>query len=71
VRNGQYDGRTQRIERVPARPHGSLHGTPLATVAADALTTQQQKMTSSNKEAGAKKLESDARKKFLSECRTG
>jgi hypothetical protein len=41
---------------------------PLATLAADAQTAQQTKMTTCNKEAGAKKLEGDARKKFMSEC---
>ncbi len=42
---------------------------PLAAVAADpAPTAQQQKMTTCNKDAGDKKLEGDARKKFMSEC---
>ena len=31
-------------------------------------TAQQQKMTMCNKDAGDKKLEGDARKKFMSEC---
>ena len=30
--------------------------------------TQQEKMSYCNKEAGAKKLEGDARKTFMSEC---
>jgi hypothetical protein len=33
--------------------------------------TQQEKMGYCNKEAGAKKLEGDARKKFMSECLSG
>ena len=44
---------------------------PPATLAADAQTTQQQKMTACNKEAGTKKLEGDGRKKFMSECLSG
>ena len=44
---------------------------PLATLAADAQTAQQQKMSACNKEAGAKKLEGDTRKKFMSECLSG
>jgi len=44
---------------------------PLATLAADAQTAQQQKVTACNKEAGTKKLEGDARKKFMSECLSG
>jgi len=41
---------------------------PLAALAADAQTGQQQKMTACNKEAGTRKLEGDARKAFMSEC---
>ena len=32
------------------------------------MTEQQSKMGTCNKEAGDKKLEGDARKKFMSEC---
>lgn len=43
---------------------------PLAAVAAEEkkMTAQQNKMASCNKEAGAKKLEGDARKAFMKEC---
>ena len=41
---------------------------PLAAVAQDKMTDQQSKMGICNKEAGDKKLEGDARKKFMSEC---
>jgi hypothetical protein len=44
---------------------------PVAAYAADAakeMTPQQQKMKSCNADAGKKKLEGDARKKFMSEC---
>jgi hypothetical protein len=47
---------------------------PLAAVAADdkkAMTPQQQKMATCNKEAGDKKLAGDERKKFMSECLSG
>jgi psiF repeat len=44
---------------------------PLATLAANAQTVQQKKMTACNKEAGTLKLEGDARKKFMSECLSG
>jgi hypothetical protein len=33
--------------------------------------TQQQKMTACNKEAGAKNLQGDARKAFMSKCLSG
>ena len=41
---------------------------PLAAVAQEKMTRQQAKMATCNKEAGDKKLEGDARKKFMSEC---
>jgi len=43
---------------------------PLSALAADPKeqTPQQQKMAACNKEAGTKKLEGDARKKFMSDC---
>jgi hypothetical protein len=43
---------------------------PLAAFAADEKkpSAQQNKMTSCNKEAGAKKLEGDARKAFMKDC---
>ena len=41
---------------------------PLAAVAQDKMTDQQSKMGTCNKEAGDKKLEGDARKKFMSQC---
>jgi hypothetical protein len=42
---------------------------PLAGLAADKeQTPQQQKMAACNKDAGAKSLAGDARKKFMSEC---
>jgi hypothetical protein len=43
---------------------------PLAASAADdkKMTAQQSKMAVCNKEAGAKNLAGDARKKFMSEC---
>lgn len=43
---------------------------PLAAFAADEKkpTAQQQKMATCNKEAGAKKLEGDARKAFMKDC---
>jgi hypothetical protein len=41
---------------------------PLAALAADTATPQQQKMTTCNKEAADKKLSGDARKSFMSEC---
>ena len=34
-------------------------------------TPQQEKMTACNKQAGEKKLEGDARKKFMSSCLSG
>jgi len=37
----------------------------------EAQKKQQQRMTDCNKEAGAKKLEGDARKKFMSTCLSG
>jgi hypothetical protein len=40
-------------------------------LAVSAETAQQQKMATCNKEAGAKKLEGDARKAFMSECLSG
>ena len=41
---------------------------PLAVAAQEKMTEQQSKMGTCNKEAGDKKLEGDARKKFMSEC---
>jgi len=43
---------------------------PVAAMAADAkkMTPQQNKMATCNTEAGDKKLDGDARKKFMSEC---
>ena len=41
---------------------------PAAAVAQEKMTDQQSKMGTCNKEAGDKKLEGDARKKFMSEC---
>jgi hypothetical protein len=41
---------------------------PLSVVAQEKMTEQQSKMGTCNKEAGDKKLEGDARKKFMSEC---
>jgi len=48
----------------------ALLAAPLCALAADekTLTPQQQKMGACNKEAGAKDLKGDARKKFMSEC---
>ena len=37
----------------------------------EAQKKQQQRMTDCNKEAGTKKLEGDARKKFMSTCLKG
>jgi hypothetical protein len=47
---------------------------PLAAVAADdkkEMTPQQQRMATCNKEAAAKTLKGDDRKKFMSECLSG
>ena len=41
---------------------------PLTAVAQEKMTAQQTKMATCNKDAGDKKLEGDARKKFMSEC---
>lgn len=41
---------------------------PLASVAQEKMTEQQTKMATCNKEAGAKKLAGDERKKFMSDC---
>ena len=41
---------------------------PMAAVAQEKMTEQQSKMGTCNKEAGDKKLEGDARKKFMSDC---
>jgi hypothetical protein len=43
---------------------------PLAALAADdkKMTPQQNKMAACNKDAGAKKLEGDARKAFMKDC---
>jgi psiF repeat len=41
---------------------------PMAAVAQEKVTEQQTKMATCNKEAGDKKLEGDARKKFMSDC---
>ena len=41
---------------------------PIAVVAQDKTTPQQSKMATCNKEAGAKNLKGDDRKKFMSEC---
>ena len=41
---------------------------PLAVVAQDKATPQQSKMATCNKEAGAKNLKGDERKKFMSDC---
>ena len=41
---------------------------PMAAVAQEKMTEQQTKMATCNKEAGDKKLEGDARKKFMSDC---
>jgi hypothetical protein len=48
----------------------ALLAAPLCAFAADekTLTPQQQKMGACNKEAGAKSLKGDDRKKFMSEC---
>jgi len=40
----------------------------MAAVAQEKMTEQQSKMGTCNKEAGDKKLEGDARKKFMSDC---
>ena len=40
----------------------------VSAVAQEKMTEQQSKMGTCNKEAGDKKLEGDARKKFLSGC---
>jgi len=40
----------------------------MAAVAQEKMTEQQTKMATCNKEAGDKKLEGDARKKFMSDC---
>jgi hypothetical protein len=45
---------------------------PLASLAADKdPIPQQQKMTACNKDASAKNLAGDARKKFMSDCLSG
>ncbi|MGH6611470.1 MAG: PsiF family protein [Burkholderiaceae bacterium] len=41
---------------------------PVAAVAQDKMITQQSKMATCNKDAGAKNLKGDERKKFMSEC---
>ena len=41
---------------------------PMAAVAQEKMTEQQTKMATCNKDAGDKKLEGDARKKFMSDC---
>jgi hypothetical protein len=41
---------------------------PMTVMAQEKMTAQQTKMATCNKEAGDKKLEGDARKKFMSEC---
>lgn len=41
---------------------------PLTAAAQEKMTAQQTKMATCNKDAGDKKLEGDARKKFMSEC---
>ena len=41
---------------------------PMAAVAQEKKAEQQTKMATCNKEAGDKKLEGDARKKFMSDC---
>lgn len=43
----------------------------LALAPSASAGTQQDKMTACNKEAGAKKLSGDERKKFMSECLKG
>jgi len=40
----------------------------MAAVAQEKMTEQQTKMATCNKDAGDKKLEGDARKKFMSDC---
>jgi len=40
----------------------------MATVAQEKMTEQQTRMATCNKDAGDKKLEGDARKKFMSDC---
>jgi len=45
----------------------SAEGAPASTK----TMTQQEKMGYCNKQAGNKKLEGDARKKFMSECLSG
>jgi psiF repeat len=45
---------------------------PFAAVAQDKkMTPQQEKMAACNKDAGAKKLTGDERKKFMSDCLSG
>lgn len=51
-----------------ALPVAAFAADPAATPAKKEPTAQQQKMGVCNKEAGAKKLEGEARKKFMSEC---
>ena len=41
---------------------------PLTAVAQEKMTEQQTKMATCNKQAGDKKMEGDARKKFMSDC---
>jgi hypothetical protein len=41
---------------------------PMTVAAQEKMTEQQAKMATCNKEAGDKKLEGDARKKFMSDC---
>ena len=41
---------------------------PMTVLAQEKMTAQQTKMATCNKEAGDKKLEGDARKKFMSDC---
>ena len=48
-----------------------LSGDTMEKGPTDAQKKQQQRMADCNKQAGAKKLEGDARKKFMSTCLKG
>ena len=47
---------------------GTCLALPMTIVAQEKMTEQQTKMATCNKEVGDKKLEGDARKKFMSDC---
>jgi len=54
------------VPAVPAKPASAA--TPATPAVPAAKTTQQNKMTTCNKEAGDKKLKGDERKAFMKSC---